>query len=112
MLIAGGEVNQMVKHIVFWALKESAGGKSKRDNAFEMKSRLEALNGKIPGLIKLEVGIDFSRTDASADAALYSEFEDREALAAYQGHPEHLAIKEFVSQVRNQRFLVDYEVEG
>ena len=110
MFAAVNEVNHMVKHIVFWTLKESAGGRSKEDNALEMKSRLEALNGRIPGLISLEVGIDFSRSEASCDAALYSEFEDREALAVYQNHPEHIAVREFVSRVRSQRFLVDYEV--
>lgn len=110
MFAARDEVNHMVKHIVFWTLKEAAGGKSKEDNALEIKRRLEALNGKIPGLITMEVGIDFSRSEASADAVLYSEFEDREALGAYQNHPEHIAVREFVGRVRSQRFLVDYEV--
>jgi hypothetical protein len=100
----------MVKHIVFWTLKESAAGRSKEDNALEMKRQLEALNGRIPGLVSLEVGIDFSRTEASADAALFSVFEDKEALSVYQNHPEHLAIREFVGRVRDQRYVVDYEV--
>ena len=100
----------MVKHIVFWTLKGSAEGRSKEENALEVKRRLEALNGKIPGLISLEVGVDISRTEASADAALFSVFEDREALSVYRNHPEHLAIREFVGRVRNQRYVVDYEV--
>lgn len=110
MCVASDEVKHMVKHIVFWTLKESSGGRSKEENALEIKKRLEALNGKIPGLITLEVGIDFSRSEASADAALYSEFEDRKALGVYQNHPEHIAVREFVGQVRSQRFLVEYEV--
>jgi hypothetical protein len=100
----------MVKHIVFWTLKESAGGRSGLQNALEMRSRLEALNGRISGLIKLEVGIDFSRTDASADVALYSEFADRQALESYQHHPEHAAVQGFVGSVRRERIVVDYEV--
>lgn len=100
----------MVKHIVFWKLKESAGGRSAKDNALEMKSRLEALNGVIPGLIKLEVGVDFSRSRESADVALYSEFPDRAALEAYVSHPEHVAIGDFVGSLRSERIVVDYEV--
>jgi hypothetical protein len=100
----------MVKHIVFWKLQESAEGRSARQNAQEMKTRLETLNGRIPGLIKLEVGIDFGRTESSMDVALYSEFVDRDALTRYQEHPEHLAVADFVGKVRRSRTVVDYEV--
>lgn len=99
----------MVRHIVLWRLKESAGGRGKADNAAEIKRRLEGLNGKLPGLLKLEVGIDFSRGPESADVALYSEFESRAALDAYQVHPLHEAIKAFVTEARRERWLVDYE---
>ena len=40
----------VIKHIVVWRLKESAHGNNKRANALLIKQRLEALNGKIPGL--------------------------------------------------------------
>jgi len=99
----------MVKHIVFWRLKESAHGNDKATNARLVKEKLERLNGRIPGLLALEVGIDFSATDSSCDVALYSEFASREALAAYQAHPEHLAVMPFVGEVRRERVMVDYE---
>ena len=100
----------MVKHIVFWTLKDSAEGRSAHQNAKEMKKRLEALNGRIPGLIKLEVGIDFGRTEASADVALYSELSDRNALNHYINHPEHVAVSDFVGKIRHDRTVVDYEI--
>lgn len=99
-----------VKHIVLWTLKDAAEGKSAQENAREIKSRLEALAGRVPGLIKLEVGVDFSRTGSSADVALYSEFVDREALAAYAIHPEHVAAAGFANLVRDTRIIADYEV--
>jgi hypothetical protein len=99
----------MVKHIVFWKLKDEAEGARKDANALEIKSRLEALRGKIPGMLKLEVGIDFNRSEAACDVALYSEFTDRAALDAYQGHPEHKAAGEFIQRVRASRAVVDYE---
>jgi hypothetical protein len=100
----------MVKHIVLWTLKEFADGRTAEDNALEIKSRLEALSGRMPGLLELEVGIDFSRTAFSADVALYSEFVDRAALEAYQVHPEHVAIADFTAVVRETRAVADYEV--
>ncbi len=100
----------MVKHIVLWTLKESAGGRTAAENADEIKARLERLNGRIPGLVHLEVGVDFSRGDASADVALYSELADREALRAYQAHPEHAAVVEFINTVRATRIVADYDV--
>ncbi len=100
----------MVKHIVIWRLKDEAHGLTKEQNALLIKEKLEALNGKIPGLIKLEVGVDFSRTESSADIVLYSEFESREALAGYQEHPLHKAIMPFVQEARLERRMVDYDV--
>ena len=100
----------MVRHIVLWRLKESANGQGKAENAADIKRRLEDLNGKIPGMIKLEVGFDFSRTPDSSDIVLYSEFETRAALDAYQTHPLHEAVKPFIMAARDERRLVDYTI--
>ncbi len=67
----------MIKHIVAWKLKETAHGNSKKENALIIKEKLESLNGKIEGLVKLEVGIDFSNTENSSDLVLYSEFKTK-----------------------------------
>jgi hypothetical protein len=99
----------MIKHIVVWRLKESASGLGKAENARIVKERLEALNGRIPGLLRLEVGIDFSSTESSGDIALYSEFASRAALEGYQAHPEHRAILPFVLEATGERRVVDYE---
>ena len=100
----------MIKHIVVWRLKEPVHGNDKRTTALLIKEKLEALRGKIPGLLKIEVGIDFSATESSADVALYSEFVSREALDAYQAHPAHKAVMPFAGEARAERRMVDYEV--
>ena len=100
----------MIKHIVMWRLKDHAEGNDKMTNAQLMKSKLEALRGQVDGVLTIEVGIDFSATDASMDVALYSEFADRAALAAYQAHPAHQAVVAFIKEVVSARQLVDYEV--
>ena len=99
----------MVKHIVLWRLKPEAHGRTAAENARAIKEKLEALRGRIPGLLAIEVGLDFSRTGDSCDLALYSEFESRAALDAYQAHPEHKAVMPFILEARRARHLVDYE---
>jgi len=93
----------MVKHIVMWKLKNKA-------EAPVFKERLEALNGKIPGLLHLEVGIDFLESDQSADLVLVAELESREVLDAYQAHPEHQAVVPLVKAAAMSRTVADYEV--
>ena len=100
----------MIKHILMFRLKDEVDGNSKQANAEKAKELLEGINGKIPGLIKIEVGIDFSNTDASADLMLYSEFESREALEVYAGHPEHKAVIPFIKSIVSEKRVVDYEV--
>ena len=100
----------MIVHIVFWRLHDhSTNGQTKAENAIEMKRRFEALTGVIPGLSRCTIGIDFAHTPDSADVALYSEFESRAALDAYQTHPAHQAIVAFLKDVRTERRVVDYE---
>jgi hypothetical protein len=99
----------MIKHIVMWRLKDEADGMTRQENAVLIKQRLEALNGIIPGMSRLEIGIDFSASDDSCDVVLYSEFESKDALKGYQTHPEHLAVAAFIKEVRYERRVVDYE---
>lgn len=100
----------MVKHIVLWTLHERAEGASGAQNAQKAKELLESLNGKIPGMLKLEVGIDLVGVESTADIALYSEFESEEALLEYQSHPEHLKLKPFMLAIRSGRNVIDYKV--
>ena len=99
----------MVKHVVMLRLKEEAHGNSKEANARLIKQKIEGLRGKIPGMVRLEVGFDFSRTEQSVDLCLFSEFETRAALDAYQTHPAHQAILPFIAEARAERRLADYE---
>ena len=101
----------MIKHIVMWKLHGFAEGKSKAENAAKAKQMLEALNGKIPGLLKLEVGINSTHSEGSSDLVLYSEFESTEALERYPDHPEHQAVMPFMAAIRSERRVVDYAVE-
>ncbi len=100
----------MVKHIVFWKLKDEANGNNKVANAQLIKEKLEDLNGKIEGLVKVEVGINFLDSPANYDVAVYSEVASKEALDFYQNHPLHQAVLPFVREVVSGRIAVDYEI--
>jgi quinol monooxygenase YgiN len=99
----------VIKHIIIWRLKDEAHGNDKAKNSRLIKEKLEALNGRIPGLIKIEVGADISAGSNSGDLVLYSEFEDRAALERYRTHPEHQAVAPFIAAARADRMIVDYE---
>jgi hypothetical protein len=86
-----------------WKLRDKA-------DAAEIKERLEALAGKIPGLLNIEVGIDFLESEQSADVVLYSELESREALEVYQNHTGHMAVIPLVKAAAVSRTVIDYEV--
>ena len=99
----------MIKHIVFWKLKENAAGNDKAENAKAIKQKLEALSGKIDGLLKIEVGCDVVG-NGNFDVALYAELTDLKALDTYQNHPLHQEVLPFVRAVVEDRKAVDYEV--
>lgn len=100
----------MIKHIVIWKLKEFAQGNDRATNARLFKQNVESLRGKIPGLLAIEVGIDYSGTGNSGDVVLYSEFDSRASLDGYQAHPLHQAIIPFGIEVTSERRMVDYEI--
>jgi Stress responsive A/B Barrel Domain. len=65
----------------------------RQTNAQILKEKLLAMQGKVDGLLKIEVGFDFSEEKDSSDVVLYSEFATKEALYQYQIHPDHEEIK-------------------
>ena len=83
---------------------------SPREIALEMKSRLEALNGKIDGLIRAEVGVNVKETASSFDAVLTADFSSWEAMEAYKINPLHVVISDYCKDRRLERVDVDYEL--
>jgi hypothetical protein len=100
----------MIKHIVMWKLKEHAEGADRAANAAEMKRRLDACAGIVPGILAFDVRLADPGLEATCDVVLYAEFADRAALAAYGAHPTHQALVPFFKAVRDGRECMDYEV--
>lgn len=100
----------MIKHVVMWRLKDEAENRDKAANAALLKEKLEALRyAGIPGLLSLQVGLDYVGSDTSADVVLISEHVDKAALQAYQEHPEHQAVIPLVRAIACERRAVDFD---
>ncbi len=99
----------MVKHIVMWKLKEEAEGASRLENLRTMKQMLESLKDRIPFLRSIEVGINFNSDPGAYDIVLATGFNDRRDLEAYQNHPDHKRVADFIGRVREHRAVVDFE---
>ncbi len=97
----------MIKHIVMWNLKETAAGNGKEENAAIIKERLEALVGKIDGLISLTVGRNIM--ESGYDLCLVGEYSNKAALLFYRDHPLHKEVQSFVHEVITERVSCDFE---
>lgn len=95
----------MIKHLVMWKLKEP-----KKESVAQVAAALETCRDAVPGMLRYEIGADIGVDAGPWDIALYSEFIDRAALAAYQESAAHAAIKPVIGAVREVRAAVDYEV--
>ncbi len=97
----------MIKHIVMWNVR----GDTPEDKAqaiAQVQRSFESLRGLIPGLLKLEIGVDTSRIDYACDVVLYTEFDNQASLDAYAGHAEHHRVKNELEGLRIARHQVDF----
>lgn len=92
----------MIRHVVLMRFTDPA-------QAPEAKARLEALVGRIPELLGLDVGLDVLRSDASYDLSLVTTHDDLAGLQAYQTHPVHVELIEWLRPLLAQRAVVDAE---
>ena len=100
----------MVKHIIIWNLKDTLTAEEKQSIKLNAKLNLEALVGKIDGLIDLKIVTDFLPT-SNGEMMLDSTFESFESLKLYATHPAHqAAANEFVRPYTASRSCVDFEI--
>lgn len=92
----------MIKHIVMWKLKDPA-------EAGRFKAELDACRAIVPGILDFEVATRAEGLEANVDVLLYSVFEDKAALDAYQVHPRHKEAGVLLGQLRESRTVLDYE---
>ena len=100
----------MVKHMILWQLKDGYSQEEKANIKREIKTGLEGLKGKVPGLIDIHVQTE-GLPSSNADLMLDSTLEDEAALKGYAVHPEHVKVAD--GKVRphtKTRLCLDFEV--
>ena len=99
----------MVHHVILWKLKEGLSEQEKKEVLKNIKENLEALDGKIPGLVSITV-ITHPLASSNADVMLDSLLENEEALKGYQIHPKHVKVADtYVRPYTEVRMCMYYE---
>lgn len=99
----------MLKHVIMWQLKDELSENEKEVVKKEIKAGLEALNGKVEGLERVEV-IIHGMDSSSADVLLITTIEES-ALEAYSSYPDHkkVAVEKIRPYVQS-KLVMDYMI--
>lgn len=96
----------MIKHIVCFKLKDNS-----REECEKARDVLISMEGKVPELRGITVGIDFLHSERSYDLILEVLLDDEAALESYQNDPYHCSVvKTHMHAVREASVAVDYIV--
>jgi hypothetical protein len=73
-------------------------------------AELRALKDKIPGILDLSCGMNFSARAKGFTHGLVIRFKDWAAQEAYNPHPEHQrVVQKFINPIRGDTIVLDYE---
>ena len=100
----------MIRHIVMWNLKDHAEGADKVSNLQKAKALLLSCATVVPGIRAFEVATATPGMDCTNDLVLHMLLDDAQVLAAYQNHPQHVAIKPFMKAIVKERRCMDFRV--
>ncbi|MBL0945951.1 MAG: Dabb family protein [Hydrogenophaga sp.] len=98
----------MLRHIVMWKFKDEAEGADRETNLRKAEALLMGCAKLHPGTVQFQVGLARPGLECTYDLVLDSTFTDAAALAAYQNHPTHVAIKPFMKAVVAERQCMDF----
>jgi hypothetical protein len=95
----------MITHIVLFKLAEPTPA-----NIAKARELLLSMEGKVPMLRHLEVGVDLLHTERSYDVALYTKFDSLDDLKGYQVDPYHGGtVAPYMKANSSSVIAVDYE---
>src|SRR5205085_8122540 len=99
----------MVEHIVIFKWKPDTSAESIEAAG----AGLMGLKHKIPGIIDMTCGDNFSTRSQGYEFGLVVRFTDREALEAYGPHPLHQeVVQNLITPFREDVIAVDYEIDS
>lgn len=94
----------MIKHIVMYKLKNPT-----EENCRAIVEKFMSMQGKIDILKSVISGTDFVKSSRSFDVVLECVFKNKQDMEAYQVHPVHIPVKQFVGTLVEKAHSVDYE---
>jgi hypothetical protein len=96
----------MIEHIVLFRWTDEASQEAKDSAVAELRK----LKGKIPSIVDLSCGANFSDRAKGYTHGLVVRFKDRSALETYGPHPEHQrVVQNFITPIRAEILGLDYE---
>jgi hypothetical protein len=98
----------MVKHIVFFKLKNTLSPEEKAQVTRDFKAAIEALPAQIPFIRRVYVSGNINPAE-QWDICLESEFDSLADVKAYSVHPAHVAAAGILKEAKADRACVDYE---
>lgn len=98
-----------IRHVVSWKLA-AEDDELRRAEAAEIASRLNALVGVVPSVLRLSAGVNMAYEGVNWDVTLVADFEDLAALEAYQVHPAHAEVGGYIKPRVAARAAVDFEL--
>jgi hypothetical protein len=98
--------NTVIEHIVLMRWREDASAEAIE----RVMKELRGLKDKIPVIVDLSCGENFSDRAKGYTHGLVVRLEDRAGLDAYLPHPEHQRVlQNFLAPIRGDVLAVDYE---
>ena len=96
----------MIKHIVCFKLKDNS-----LEECEKAANILKSMEGNVPLLRGIEVGVDFLHSQRSYDIILQVKLDDRNALEEYQNDEYHCSmVKKHMHSVAETSVAIDYEL--
>ena len=97
----------MIKHIVCFKLKDNSDASKN-----ETRDILLSMEGRVPMVREIEVGVDFLKSARSYDIILQVKLDDAQALDAYQEDPYHVdVVKKHRHSVMESSIALDYVID-
>ena len=98
----------MVHHIVMWKFKPEIDDSMKPEIKKAMSENLQALIGKVPGLLTVEF-VEAPLSSSTHDIALVTTLETAEDIKAYATHPDHVYVADtYVRPFVTERACLDF----
>jgi hypothetical protein len=94
----------MLTHVVLFRLKDRSA-----ESVARAADVLRSLQGNVPNLRALEVGVNIVESDRAYDLALFTRFDSLAAMQEYQVHPNHVRVSDYMRSVMESAVSVDYE---